>query len=63
VANFFLDNDDIQFLFHHLDLAGLAGIQEDGFARKDNGDADYIPEDAEVAVDNYRRLRESGGAR
>ncbi|MBN2581337.1 MAG: acyl-CoA dehydrogenase family protein [Pirellulales bacterium] len=58
MANFFLDNDDIQFLFHHLDLAELARIQEDDFARKDNGQADYVPEDAADAVDNYRRILE-----
>ncbi len=29
MPNFFLDNEDIQFLFKHLDLAALARIQED----------------------------------
>jgi alkylation response protein AidB-like acyl-CoA dehydrogenase len=58
VANFFLDNDDIQFLFKHIDLAELARIQEDNFARNDNGDADYAPADAADAVDNYRRILE-----
>ena len=38
MANFFLDNEDIQFLFDHLDLAELARIQEDDFAdRAANG--------------------------
>ena len=31
VANFFLDNEDIQFLFSHIDLAELARLQEDDF--------------------------------
>jgi alkylation response protein AidB-like acyl-CoA dehydrogenase len=32
VANFFLDNEDIQFLFEHIDLAEIGRIQEDDFA-------------------------------
>ena len=31
MANFFLDNEDIQFLFNHIDLAALARLQEDDF--------------------------------
>ncbi len=54
MANFFLDNEDIQFLFHHIDLGELAKLQEDGFAAG-NGD-DYGPTDAADAVDNYRRI-------
>jgi alkylation response protein AidB-like acyl-CoA dehydrogenase len=61
VANFFLDNEDIQFLFNHVDLAELARIQEDNFARADNGSADYAPADAADAVDNYRRVLEIVG--
>ncbi len=56
MANFFLDNEDIQFLFRHIDLAELARIQEDDFARTDNGDANYAPANAADAVDNYRRI-------
>lgn len=56
MPNFFLDNDDIQFLFKHLDLAEIARVQEDDFARRDNGDADYAPENAEDCVDNYHRV-------
>ena len=33
VANFFLDNQDIHFLFDHLDLAEIARIQEDDSPR------------------------------
>ena len=55
MANFFLDNEDIQFLFNHMDLGELARIQEDGFAAG-NGRDDYGPTDAADAVDNYRRI-------
>jgi hypothetical protein len=53
VANFFLDNQDIQFLFDYLDLAAVAELQEN---QAQNGEADYVPVDAEDAVDDYRRI-------
>ena len=56
MANFFLDNEDIQFLFDHIDLAELARIQEDGFVHARNGECDYAPQDEADAVDNYRRI-------
>ena len=56
MANFFLDNEDIQFLFDHVDLAELARIQEDDFAGNGDGRPDYAPVDAPDAVDNYRRI-------
>ena len=31
MANFFTDNDDIQFLFEHMDLRHAAELTEDGF--------------------------------
>ena len=34
MSNFFLDNEDIQFLFNHIDLAALARLQEDDFAQR-----------------------------
>ena len=55
MGNFFLDNQDIRFLFDHLDLMQLARIQELDAA---NGDADYAPVDEEDMVDNYRRALE-----
>jgi hypothetical protein len=58
VGNFFLDNQDIQFLFDHLDLAEIARMQED---RAANGEADYVPVDAADMVDNYRRILEIAG--
>jgi alkylation response protein AidB-like acyl-CoA dehydrogenase len=53
VANFFLDNQDIQLLFDHIDLEEIAGIQEEDTR---NGDADYVPVDAADTVDGYRRV-------
>ncbi|MBN1395222.1 MAG: acyl-CoA dehydrogenase family protein [Pirellulales bacterium] len=59
MANFFTDNDDIQFLFRHIDLAELARIQEDDFTRdRDGRHGGYAPRDAADAVDNYRRVLE-----
>ena len=58
MANFFLDNEDIQFLFDHIDLKELARIQE---ADTLNGEADYVPVDDEDMVDNYRRILEIVG--
>ena len=61
MANFFLDNDDIQFLFNHIDLAELARIQEDDFAHAADDPSGYAPQDAADAVDNYRRVLEIVG--
>ena len=58
MANFFLDNPDILFLFDHIDMKQLARLQEED---TDNGDADYVPVDDEDAVDNYRRVLEMVG--
>jgi 3-(methylthio)propanoyl-CoA dehydrogenase len=54
MANFFLDNDDIQFLFEHMELRQLAAVYEEGF--RFCREHDFAPEDAEDAVDNYRRI-------
>ena len=59
MANFFLDNQDIQFLFDHIDLKELARIQENETL---NGEADYQPVDEDDAVDNYRRVLEIAGS-
>ena len=58
MANYFLDNDDIQFLFNHIDLAALAAIQEDDFAGAADDPSGCAPTDAADAVDNYRRVLE-----
>ncbi|MHC4103007.1 MAG: acyl-CoA dehydrogenase family protein [Planctomycetota bacterium] len=54
MANFFEDNEDIRFLFDHLDLRAIASVQEDGFTHPD--DSPYAPLDADDAVDNYQRI-------
>ena len=61
MANFFLDNTDIQFLFDHIDLGALARVQEDDFADAKERQIDYAPTDAADAVDNYRRILEIAG--
>ncbi len=58
MANFFLDNQDIRFLFDFLDLKELARIQE-LFA--ENGESPYVPQDEDDAVDNYWRVLEIVG--
>lgn len=61
MANYFLDNEDILFLFDHIDLGELAKIQEDDFANAANDPSGYAPQDAADAVDNYRRVLEIMG--
>ncbi len=56
MPNFFTDNDDMQFLFEHLDLTEVASVQEDGFTRTDGPGREYAPLDAADAIDNYRRI-------
>ena len=56
MANFFKDNEDIQFLFEHLDLREIATAQEDGFVGTEGTVAGEAPTDADDAVDNYRRI-------
>ena len=56
MPNFFLDNDDIQFLFSHLDLSEIATAQEDGFTQTAGPGADYAPTSVADAIDNYRRI-------
>ncbi len=55
MANFFLDNQDIQFLFDHMGLEEVAEIQE---LDTRNGQADYVPDSPADMVDNYRRILE-----
>lgn len=57
MANFFLDNEDIQFLLQHIDVRELARIQEDDFLDLASRPG-YAPRDVEEAVDNYRRVLE-----
>ena len=59
MGNFYRDNDDIQFLFKHIDPAELAGYMEEGFRFKD--EFDYAPASAAEAVQNYDLVLDSLG--
>lgn len=59
MANFFLDNSDVQFLFDHMDLRLLSELFEEGF--RFHAEFDFAPEDATDALDNYRRILTSLG--
>ena len=56
MPNFFLDNEDILFLFDHIDLGELARVQEDDFADARERKIDYAPADEADAIDNYHRI-------
>jgi len=59
MANFYTDNDDIRFLFRHIDLGETARVKEAGF--KFAAEFDYAPADAAEAVTNYDMVLESLG--
>ncbi|MHC4424692.1 MAG: acyl-CoA dehydrogenase family protein [Planctomycetota bacterium] len=59
MANFYRDNNDIQFLFRHTDLGGSASVCEEGF--KFASEFDYAPADADEAVKNYEMVLGSLG--
>ncbi len=59
MANFFDDNDEIQFRFRTANLTQVAEVMEDGF--KYAAEFDYAPRDADDAIDNYRRVLSSLG--
>jgi alkylation response protein AidB-like acyl-CoA dehydrogenase len=59
MANFYSDNNDIQFLFRHMDLSTSAEICEEGF--KFAGEFDYAPADADEAIKNYEMVLDSLG--
>ncbi|MBI5723003.1 MAG: acyl-CoA dehydrogenase family protein [Planctomycetes bacterium] len=54
MANFYKDNEDIQFLFRHFDVARVAGLVEEGY--KFHKEFDFAPADAADAIDNYGRI-------
>jgi len=54
MANFYTDNEDIRFLFRHMDLARAAELMEEGF--RFAKDFDFAPENAADAVDSYERI-------
>ncbi len=59
MANFYRDNDDIQFLLRHTDTGKLAELAEDGF--KFASEFDYAPANAEEAIQNYEMVLDSLG--
>ncbi len=59
MANFYTDNEDIRFLFHHMDLERIAGIMEEDFSFCQ--EFDFAPEDTADALDNYERILTSLG--
>jgi len=59
MANFYRDNDDIQFLLRHIDTGKLAELAEDGF--RFAGEFDYAPANAEEAIQNYEMVLDSLG--
>jgi len=59
MANFYRDNDDIQFLFRHLNLSELASTCEQNF--RFAGEFDYAPADGEEAIRNYDMVLDSLG--
>jgi alkylation response protein AidB-like acyl-CoA dehydrogenase len=59
MANFYRDNDDIRFLFRHIDTGKLVELAEDGF--KFAGEFDYAPANAEEAKQNYDMVLDSLG--
>jgi len=59
MANFYRDNEDIQFLFRHANLGELAAVCEEKF--KFSNEFDYAPANAEEAIQNYRLVLDSLG--
>jgi alkylation response protein AidB-like acyl-CoA dehydrogenase len=59
MANFYRDNNDIQFLFRHIGVGKLAEVCEEGF--RFAGEFDYAPANAEEAIRNYDMVLESLG--
>ncbi|MFI3323105.1 MAG: acyl-CoA dehydrogenase family protein [Rikenellaceae bacterium] len=53
MANFFLDNNDLQFHFDHPLMRKIVELKERGFAEKDL--YDYAPQNFEDAMDSLRR--------
>lgn len=59
MANFFLDNKDLQYHLGHPLMKKIVELKEKGF--EDKGKFDYAPIDFEDAMDNYRRVLEITG--
>lgn len=59
MANFFLDNKDIQFHLDHPLMKKIVELKEQGF--RDKATYDYAPVDFEDAIDSYRKVLEIVG--
>ena len=59
MGNFYRDNDDIQFLFQHINLGQLAATVEEGF--RFSAEFDYAPENADEAIQNYDMVLDALG--
>lgn len=59
MANFYLDNKDIQFQLNHPLMKKIVDLKEQGF--RDAATYDYAPVDFEDAMDNYRKVLEIVG--
>lgn len=59
MANFFLDNKDIQFHLDHPLMKKIVDLKEQGF--RDKGTYDYAPVDYEDAIDSYKKVLEIVG--
>ncbi len=59
MANFYADNEDIQFLFRHIDIGKLAEVCEEDF--RFAKEFDYAPANADEAIQNYNLVLESLG--
>lgn len=59
MANFFLDNKDIQFHLDHPLMKKIVNLKEQGFRDKDA--YDYAPVDFEDAIDSYKKVLEIVG--
>jgi len=59
MPNFYTDNEDMQFLLRHINLAELAAMQEENF--RFATEFDYAPANAEEAIQNYEMVLTSLG--
>ncbi|MBE0537776.1 MAG: acyl-CoA dehydrogenase family protein [Phycisphaerae bacterium] len=59
MANFFRDNEDIQFLFRHMDVGAIAEYAEEGY--RFAGQSEHAPATAEEAIRNYELVLEAVG--
>lgn len=59
MANFFLDNKDIQFHLDHPLMRKIVELKEQGF--RDKATYEYAPVDFEDAIDSYRKVLEIVG--